>query len=161
MRHGQAEEFADGGDAQRILTGEGQRMAERAGELLKVAGLLPTVAIASPFVRAQQTVARALRSAGAALNVVEEPRLVPSAPPDLAITALIEAAARASGRVFAVGHNPCITAVLGRLVAGGAMRFAVSTGDVAHLAVDVEQRTAVLLGYVPASVLAGLAASKT
>ncbi len=156
MRHGQAEEFAEGGDAQRALTSEGRRMAMRAGHLLKVANLMPTAAIASPFLRAQQTASGVLREAY--LDAVAEPRLVPSAPPDLAITALIEAATRAgpSGRVLAVGHNPCITAVLGRLVAGGAMRFAVSTGDVAHLAIDVERRTAVVLAYIPAAVLAGL-----
>ena len=35
MRHGEAEEWADGGDAQRPLTARGRTMAVRAGAMLQ------------------------------------------------------------------------------------------------------------------------------
>lgn len=158
MRHGEAEEWADGGDAQRELTSRGRTMAIRAGAMLRATELLPTVAVASPFVRAQQTLRGVLEASGVRLDAGSEPGLVPGTPPERAIEALIAAAAGTDGRLLAVSHNPCVTALLSQLVGGGArMCFAVSVGDIAHLSIDPSDRSAVLLGYVPARVLDALA----
>ena len=157
MRHGEAEDWADGGDAQRELTARGRTMAVRAGAMLQAAGLTPTVAIASPFVRARQTMAGVLEAAGARLEVRTEPRLVPATPAAIAVAAVREAAVE-GGRILAVTHNPCITSLLSRLVGdGGRTCLAVSTGDIAHLAFDPAQGSGVLLGFVPARVLEALA----
>ncbi len=157
MRHGEAEEWADGGDAQRELTSRGRTMAVRAGAMLRATELLPTVAVASPFARAQQTLRGVLEASGVRLDAGSEPALVPGTPPERAIEALI-AAAGTGGRVLAVSHNPCVTALLSRIVGGGSrMCFAVSVGDIAHLSIDPSDRSAVLLGYVPARVLDALA----
>lgn len=159
MRHGEAEEWADGGDAERELTARGRTMAVRAGTMLRAAELLPTVAIASPFVRAQQTVRGVLEAAGEPLVVTTEARLVPGAPPAAAVMALVEAAAgHESARLLAVSHNPCVTHVLSQLVGDPKeICFAVSTGDVAHVSLDPGTGRAVLLGYVPSRVLEALA----
>ncbi len=159
MRHGEAEDWADGGDAARELTPRGRTMAVRAGTMLRATGLVPTIAIASPFVRAQQTVRGVLEAAGEPLVITTEARLVPGAPPAAAIMALAEAAAgHESARLLAVGHNPCVTHVLSQLVGDPKqICFAVSTGDVAHLDLDPVASRAVLLGYVPARVLEALA----
>jgi len=157
MRHGEAEDWAgEGGDAARQLTARGRTMAVRAGAMLRAAGLAPTVAIASPFVRARQTMEGVLEAAGAPLEAQDEPRLVPGTPPAIAITALRDAADD-GGRLLAVTHNPCITSLLSRLVGDGRICFAVSTGDIAHIAFDPARGSGVLLGYVPARVLEALA----
>lgn len=159
MRHGEAEDWAEGGDAQRQLTARGRTMAVRVGAMLRAAGLAPTIAISSPFVRAKQTMDGVLEAAGAPLATQTEPRLVPGTPAAIAVTALADAAGdAASARILAVGHNPCVTSMLTRMVGDGSRTsFAVSTGDVAHLAFDPTRGTAVLLGYIPARILEALA----
>ncbi|MCR9161011.1 MAG: SixA phosphatase family protein [Nannocystaceae bacterium] len=157
MRHGEAEELADGGDARRRLTSRGRTMAVRAGAMLRATGLVPSVAVASPFVRAQETLQGVLEASGVRLEVTTEPRLVPGAPAQQAVKALLSAAA-GGGRVLAVGHNPCVTSVLSVLVGGSArMCFAVSAGDIAHVSVDPSEGSGVLLSYLPARVLDALA----
>ncbi len=157
MRHGAAEDFAEGGDAQRALTARGQAMAARAGTLMRTLEWRPTVAVSSPYVRAQQTLQGVLTAAGVSMETQTEGRLVPGSPPTNAIASLLERAASAAGaevRVLAVGHNPCVTGMLAQLVRGdGRMAFAVSTGDLAHLSVEPHDSSAVVLSYVPARVL--------
>lgn len=156
MRHGEAEDYADGGDALRALTERGQAMASRAGTMLQRCNLRPSHVAASPFLRAQQTAEGVLTAARQGVSIAQEPRLVPASSAALAVQALLDTA-RTSGasRLLAVGHNPCITAMLGRLV-GGPSSFAVSTGDLAHLSVDPADGASVLLGYIPARVLEAL-----
>lgn len=156
MRHGEAEDFAEGGDAQRVLTRRGHAMATRAGALMQTLGWTPNIAVSSPFVRACETLQGVLAAAGVEIPSETEGRLVPGSPPTNAIASLLERAADASHevRVLAVGHNPCVTGMLAQLVRGdGRMAFAVSTGDLAHLSVDPQDGSAVVLSYVPARVL--------
>ncbi len=157
MRHGEAEDFAEGGDAQRVLTARGHAMAQRAGRLIQTLRWTPTLALSSPFVRACQTLRGVLDAAAVDVSTDTEARLVPGAPPGGAIASLLERAAQASAtdvRVLAVGHNPCVTGMLAQLVRGDErMAFAVSTGDLAHLSVDPHDGSAVVLSYVPARVL--------
>jgi len=157
MRHGEAEDFAEGGDAGRALTRRGHGMAQRAGTLMRTLGWDPTIAMSSPFVRARQTLEGALEAAEAPVAMETEPRLVPGAPATSAVASLIERAAAEENspvRMLAVGHNPCVTAMLTQLVRGDQrMAFAVSTGDLAHLSVDLLEGTAVVISYIPARVL--------
>jgi phosphohistidine phosphatase len=159
MRHGEAEGFADGGDAQRRLTPRGRAMAQRAGALLVSLGWTPTVMVSSPIVRARETLEGVATAAGVSLSPDVEPRLVPGSPPSNAIASLVARVETAEARVLAVGHNPCVGGMLARMVRGDErMAFAVSTGDLAHLSVDTRDRSAVVLGYIPARVLEGLSA---
>ncbi len=156
MRHGEAEDFAEGGDAQRALTQRGHGMAQRAGRLMRTLRWDPTIAVSSPFVRARQTLQGALEAAESPLAMETESRLVPGAPATSAVASLIERAAVESAdvRMLAVGHNPCVTGMLTHLVRGDErMAFAVSTGDLAHLSVDLREGTAVVISYIPARVL--------
>ncbi|MBV1859074.1 MAG: histidine phosphatase family protein [Nannocystaceae bacterium] len=157
MRHGAAEDFAEGGDAQRALTGRGHAMARRVGALMRTLAWDPTIAVSSPFVRARQTLQGVLEAVGAPLTMETEPGLVPGAPAGHAVATLIERATVLDGaevRMLAVGHNPCVTGMLAQLVRGDErMAFAVSTGDVAHLSVDPNEGAAVVLSYMPAGVL--------
>lgn len=157
MRHGEAVDFAEGGDAERALTRRGHAMAQRAGTLMQALAWDPTIAVCSPFVRARETLEGALESAGAPISMETEPRLVPGAPAASAVASLIERARAIAGtspRMLAVGHNPCVTGMLAHLVRGDdRMTFAVSTGDLAHLSVDPIEGTAVVLSYIPARVL--------
>ena len=157
MRHGEAEEFAEGGDAQRVLTKRGHAMAQRAGRLLQTLAWFPSIAVSSPFVRAKETLEGVLEVLGAPVEMETERGLVPGAPAGSAVATLIERAAVVQGaavRMLAVGHNPCVTGMLAHLVRGDErMAFAVSTGDLAHLSVDPVEGTAVVLSYIPARVL--------
>jgi phosphohistidine phosphatase len=157
MRHGEAEDFAEGGDALRVLTTRGHAMAQRVGALMQTLSWHPTVAVSSPFVRAAQTLEGVLSVVAAPLSMETDPNLVPGAPAGRAVDSLIERAAKASMasvRMIAVGHNPCVTGMLAHLVRGDdRMAFAVSTGDLAHLSVDPNEGTAVVLSYIPARVL--------
>ena len=55
MRHGEAEDYADGGDGMRRLTERGHAAAARAGRLLRQLALTPSAVVCSPLVRARQT----------------------------------------------------------------------------------------------------------
>ncbi|MGH1344742.1 MAG: SixA phosphatase family protein [Nannocystales bacterium] len=157
MRHGEAKDFSEGGDAHRALTRRGHAMAQRAGNLIQTLGWDPTIAVSSPFVRARQTLEGVLEAAESPVGMETEPGLVPGAPPGGAVATLIERATVVAGadvRMLAIGHNPCITGMLAHLVRGDErMAFAVSTGDLAHLSVDPMDGTAVVLSYIPARVL--------
>ena len=163
MRHGEAEDYADGGDAMRPLTDRGHTAATRAGRLLQRLGLRPGGVVCSPLVRARQTahdvwVAATGAALEGAVNGLAEPtdtRLVPGASPRQTIAALLEhAGGIGDGPLLAVGHNPSVTVTLGQLVCGDpGMHFAVSTADLAHLHVSGSPARAVLLGYYPAAAL--------
>jgi len=166
MRHGEAEDYADGGDGMRRLTDHGHAAAARAGRLLARLGLRPAGLVCSPLVRARQT-AHAVWAAATGdpdapitdgLAEPTDPRLVPGASPQQTIAALTEhASGLGDGPLLAVGHNPSVTVTLGQLVCGDpGMHFAVSTADVAHL--HVSGTRAVLLGYYPAAAVARLGA---
>ncbi len=157
MRHGEAEDFAEEGDAHRVLTPRGHAMAQRAGTLMQTLAWHPTLAVSSPFARARQTLEGVLEAVAAPLAMEIEPGLVPGAPASRAVASLIERAAKLAAadiRMVAVGHNPCVTGMLAHLVRGDdRMAFAVSTGDLAHLSVDPIEGSAVVLSYIPARVL--------
>ncbi len=167
MRHGQAEDYAEGGDAQRPLTPVGTEQVVGVGRALQTLDLCPQGAISSPLLRARQTLHAVLEGAGTALDSIStDGPLVPSASPAAPIDALgghagALSASRGLPRLLAVGHNPSVTATLGELVCGRpGGHFSVAPGDLAHLHVEETTRgiRAVLLGFFPAASIQRLTA---
>lgn len=154
MRHGIAEDWADGGDAERALTSEGRARIGRMSAALTAMGVTPQVAVASPLRRAQETATILLENCVPGLELVTEPVLVPSASPERTIARLVDHAPGDGGVLLAVGHNPSVTAILGQLVCGDpGIHFAVSPGDLAHIAVESTGRgtRGVLRAYLPST----------
>jgi phosphohistidine phosphatase len=160
MRHGHAEDWAEGGDAERALTQQGCDRVALMGAALRSMGVQPAVAICSPLRRAQQTAALVVQQCAPELSVATEPMLVPPAPPSRTVEQLV-AHAPANGQVLlAVGHNPNVTAVLGHLVCGDSgLHFAVAPGDLAHVAIEATSRSirGVLRAFVPSATVEVLA----
>ena len=161
MRHGQAEDYADGGDAARPLTSRGRDDVARVGRALRRLSLMPNLSVSSPLLRARQTAEIVAQAAGATLDAPQIGTLVPGAAPAATINALLEHAQDGERpvRLLAVGHNPNVTAVLATLVSGRAGRhFDIAPGDLAHLRVDAENRNvrAILAGFYPSRALATL-----
>ena len=162
MRHGLAEDYAEGGDAQRPLTPAGTEQVAHVGRALRRLDLAPDGALCSPLLRARQTLAAVLQGAECSLEAQPtEGHLIPSADPAATIVALAGYAAALSSprtipRLLAVGHNPSVTATLGQLVCDDpGVHFSVAPGDVAHL--HIEPRPvgvrAFLLGFFPAAAI--------
>ena len=159
MRHAQAEDHAAGGDAERALSPEGRATAAMMGQAMKAMGLDFGAAVVSPFRRARETAGLVMAELWFEADYPTDTMLTPSAPPAETIATLV-AHARALGgqtpRLFAVGHNPNITATLGQLVAGDpGVYFNVAPGDLAHLWCDMTRSRlhAAVLGYYPARML--------
>ena len=162
MRHGRAEDWADGGDAERPLTSEGRAEVEDVGRALLCLGLAPSHAVSSPLLRARQTLRCATEAAGMELVPCVMHPLVPNAPPRATLAALaaeLERIAASRVRLLAVGHNPNVTSTLGLLLAGAASHaFDFAPGTLAHVYVD-QSGSALrgsLAGFYPASALVGL-----
>ena len=114
LRHAAAEErAASGRDADRRLTGEGDRRARAVGRGL--ASLEPGIAAiwTSPFSRARQTAEAAAKALD--VEIRETRSLEPGRDPE---DVLRELRTEAFEAVLLVGHEPHLGALLGRLVAG-------------------------------------------
>lgn len=130
LRHGDAEDAGTEGDAARRLTEKGARQARDAGRAIDSMGIEIDACLASPKVRAVETA----RIACEALGVdVEETEALRGGPFD----ALDLAAGR--GEVLLVGHEPDLSAEVGRLTGG---KVAMKKGGIAV----VDGSTLVALG---------------
>jgi phosphohistidine phosphatase len=118
LRHGIAEDHAEGGDAQRALTEEGWKRLRRARQAWQALVDTPDVVFTSPLRRAQETAtvfAEAVRFRG---EFRVDPAFAPEAPPTLA-AALLEAEALSGTQAVAVvGHQPQLGYLLGLLLTG-------------------------------------------
>lgn len=163
MRHAEAEEWAAGGDAERVLTPHGRQSAAMMGRAMKAMGLDFQGAVISPFRRACETAGIVMSELWFEEDWPTDTLLTPGAPPDQTVTTLVAYAQALDGpspRLFAVGHNPNITAVLGQLVWNDPrVYFNVAPADVAHLWVEAGAHgvRAAVLGFYPARMLARLA----
>ena len=118
VRHGEAE-FASLGssDAQRQLTGKGQRQAERVGVALRVLDEIPAVVLTSPLPRARHTAELAVKAMAdkrsrPPIRVLD--RLAPGAYAG-DVLAAIPAEPQS---VMLVGHQPTLGALVGVLIGG-------------------------------------------
>jgi phosphohistidine phosphatase len=168
IRHGVAEEWAPGGDAERSLTEDGMLQIEASSVGLLSLGLHIDLAICSPFLRARQTAEVHCARLGGTLD--SWAGLTPSSPASATRDEILQRGrSLAPDRRMAVfGHNPNITSVLSLLVAGhGASMFNVRPGDVAHLLIPSSMPFvrgenpphAIVLGFYPCTTLERLGAS--
>jgi phosphohistidine phosphatase len=104
IRHAKAGEAAT--DAERPLTGRGERQARSIGSWLEDAGFVPDRALVSPARRAAQTWELAAAQLGERPDPVVEPRIY-----DNTVEAVLDAVRETDDDVEAlvvVGHNPSI-----------------------------------------------------
>jgi phosphohistidine phosphatase len=93
-------------DADRPLTGRGERQAAAMGSWLVESGLVPDAAVVSPALRAAQTWARAAAQLGAAPEPVVEPRIYVNTVE--AVLAVVREADDDEQILAVVGHNPSV-----------------------------------------------------
>src|SRR5690242_19051443 len=107
LRHGIAEDRAEGGDAQRALTDEGQKKLRRVLERAEKAGMAPSLILSSPYKRALQTAEVALEVLHYSGKIVQTEALLPEASPH----ALWEEirARKLEGAILAAGHEPMMS----------------------------------------------------
>ena len=149
LRHAVAEEAsATGRDADRGLTPDGLRRAERVARGL--AALEPSIelVLTSPYRRARQTAEPAARALGCAQDLRETRALEPERDPR---EVLEEVRAEEADGVLLVGHEPHLGVLLGLLVAEG--RAALPLKKAAAAWVALEGGSGTLRAVLPARVL--------
>lgn len=110
VRHGIAEDPAVAvSDAARRLTAEGRAVTDRLAMVLARCCPRFDLLVCSPLVRAEET-ADVLAARLVCDRRIVEPLLVPEASPQLALERL---AARPEARVLIVGHEPCLSGIIG------------------------------------------------
>ena len=108
-RHAKADKLSPGElDRERKLSGKGRRQAKRMGKVLRLANLLPDIALSSDAVRAVTTAELTLAAAGCAAAIQQ--------------------------RVMVVGHNPVLEELLERLTGD---RVELKTGYLVRGRVDI------------------------
>jgi phosphohistidine phosphatase len=149
LRHAIAEEVsASGRDADRGLTSDGLRRAERVARGL--AALEPAIdlVLTSPYRRARQTAEPAARALGLARRLRETRALEPGRDPR---EILDEVRAEDAAGVLLVGHEPHLGALLGILVAEGRAVLPLKKAAAAWIA--LEDGAGTLKALLPARVL--------
>lgn len=107
LRHGIAEDRADGIDSQRALTSEGRKKLEKVIGQAAKAGLEPDYILTSPYVRARQTAEIAAQGVGYAKPLIETDKLLPYSNPLELWEELRDY--RDAQQTLVVGHNPQLT----------------------------------------------------
>jgi phosphohistidine phosphatase len=149
LRHASAEERSGTGrDADRELTPDGLRRAERVGRGL--AALEPGIEIVltSPYRRARQTAEAAARALGLEERLSSTRALEPQSDPDDILEELL---AHGNGCVLLVGQEPHLGELLGRLVASAGLALPLRKAAVAW--VEREGRAGTLRALLPARIL--------
>jgi phosphohistidine phosphatase len=109
LRHGDAEDGGDGGDAARRLTPKGERQSVAAGQALAALGVEIDACLTSTRVRAAETARLACETLGVEPEPCEELRGGPFDGPGLAA---------GRGSVLLVGHEPDFSDEIARLTGG-------------------------------------------
>lgn len=119
IRHGTAEHKDFGGDDfHRALAKEGKEEAKLAGRLLKKLGMVPTLILTSPLLRAKQTAEAAAAAMGAGpVSIVEEGELAPSGDKEALLKHLKVLFADHQAIALA-GHQPFLGELMARLLFG-------------------------------------------
>lgn len=116
LRHGIAEdESASGRDEDRRLTEEGIIKMRRCARVLKTLGVQVNLAVASPYVRTQETARVVMEEWGMKRKVESTEALVPHAPGTEILEVLEGFKAQA---VLVVGHEPHLSRLISLLVSG-------------------------------------------
>lgn len=144
IRHAEALPIGSGypTDEARPLSAAGERAADEVGRRLADTGTTPDRVFASPLVRARSTAERIARQSGA-----PEPTLEPRLAPGGETMSLVVELSSMRGRIAIVGHEPSMSALVGQVLGGGAVRFL--PASVAHLQIADGATEAVLLALLP------------
>lgn len=159
MRHGVAEEWSPEGDRERALSDEGQARVIQAARGISTLGFNPDEVLVSPYLRARQTCELVLEGVGLRLEPELCSDLIPAAGATDTVTRLLASSAR---QLAVFGHNPNITSVVSKLVAGHDVSFFnIRPGTLIHLQImepfpfarGPQTPSAVVLGVYPSEVL--------
>jgi phosphohistidine phosphatase len=149
IRHAKAEDHGHpDGDAARALVLKGRKQAERVGEFLRRADIVPDITLTSPLVRALQT-AEILCAAAGAPEPVVQPWLACGLHPDTARREL--AAFGAFPRVALVGHEPDLSQLIASLLGAGTGTIDVKKASVSRIYIAGRQTR--LLFHLPPALL--------
>jgi len=138
IRHGTAEHKDFGGDDfHRALAKEGKDEAKLAGRILKKLGLVPTLILTSPLIRAKQTAEAVAGAMGSGpVSIVEEGELAPAGDKE-AILKHLKVLFQDHKAIALAGHQPFLGELMARLLFGrevDEMQFA--KGGVAVFEID-------------------------
>ncbi len=134
FRHGKSDWKASyASDHERPLARRGEAAADRMGRFLAAAGEVPDLAVTSTAVRASETLRRAILAGGWRCRVEESDELYLASSGEL--LSYIRFLHESDAAVVLVGHEPSWSALLARLVGGGAFRF--PTATMARIDLDV------------------------
>jgi len=138
LRHGKSDWQADygGEDRLRPLAPRGRRAAEAVGRFLTATGQVPDRAIASPAVRAQQTLDLA-QVAGKWASPAETSEALYGGPDD--VLGAVERRGQDATLLLIVGHEPAWSAVASRLTNGA--RFGLPTASLLRVDFDTDEWT--------------------
>lgn len=149
LRHATAEDrSASGRDADRVLTEDGLKRAERVGRGLAALELPIEAVWTSPYRRARQTAEAAAQELGLAKKLRETRALEPNREPR---EILEELAGHEAAGILLVGHEPHLGGLLGLLVGGEGLVLPLKKASVAW--VEREGRVGTLRALLPARVL--------
>jgi phosphohistidine phosphatase len=134
LRHGIAEDRADGGDADRALTAAGRRKLRRVLARAAKAGVSPSLILASPLKRAVQTAEVAAESLGCRKKILQTDTLLPEAAPDAFWEEI--RAHRHEKALLASGHEPMLSAAVAWLLGAPAVKVEMKKGALVRIDVD-------------------------
>jgi len=159
LRHGKSDWTADSGrDHERPLAPRGRRAARDVGALLRRIDLVPDAVLSSTAVRAFSTVEVASEAGAWGCPVRLSERLYDSSP-EVVLSEIVEEP-ESTTTLLVAGHEPVWSALISRLIGGGAIRF--PTAALACLVPfggtwrDLPQSGAELRWLLPARILAEL-----
>jgi phosphohistidine phosphatase len=122
MRHGKSDWAAQfDGDRDRPINKRGRRAAMAVGEAIARAERVPDIVVSSPAVRAATTAKLAIQAGGWRCEERVDEALYGAGAEG--VLDVVRRHGRDSERVMVVGHEPTMSAVVSRVIGGGAVRF--------------------------------------
>ncbi len=155
LRHGIAvdPESWHGSDDDRPLTADGEKRMEREARGISDLDLNVDTIVTSPLLRARQTAEIVADRLRIGKGLLDDPRVAHGFDPD-SVTAILRERDHAASVMF-VGHEPTMSATIGRLVGGASIDL--KKGALAG--VDLDDRSAAsgtLICLIPPKILAAL-----
>jgi phosphohistidine phosphatase len=135
LRHGIAEDFAASGrDADRALTSEGKKKLKEIFRAAAQADLRPSMILTSPFRRAKETAALAMKGLDYSGDLIESSALVPNAhPQELWEEVRVH---RTEPKLLLVSHEPLMSSAAAFLLNASGLRIDFKKGAI--LRIDLE-----------------------